>query len=336
MDSKSESISGGTDFINSILNNSPFGIIVFDLSGIISLSNKLVKTLLGLETSLNNLPGLEIIPCVEHIPALSERLRKCLQKGGKRFILDGEQINGRYLNIIVRPINSGYILIIDDITKIKELEANSILSILAGQENERRRLAREIHDGMGPLLSSIKLDLDFFMDEYSNQENKPPLDKLINMRETIDTITGDLRDLSHHLLPRLLDEFGLLSAFNSLTSRINNSTKTVVEFYCNLDSGRRFDKDIELNIYRCGQELINNAVKYAKASEILVQLILHEKSIVLMVEDDGGGFERTNSSQDGFGIGLTNIDTRVRTINGEFTLDSVKNQGTTASIEIPL
>ena len=299
MDPKSRGNAEWSDFIISILNSSPFGIIAIDMSGSISLSNKSVEILLGLESSLNNLIGHEIFPYIKHIPRLTERLAKCLQKSSKGFILDAEQINGRYLNISVRPITKGYSLIVDDITRLKELEANSIQSIIAGQENERRRLAREIHDGIGPLLSSIKLDLDTFMDEYHNQVNNPLPDKLINIRQTIDSITGDLRDLSHHLLPRLLDEFGLLSAFNSLTTRINNSTKTSIEFYCNLDPGRRFNKEIELNLYRCGQELLNNAVKHAKASEILIQLILQEKSIVLMVEDDGAGFEPANSSQDG-------------------------------------
>jgi signal transduction histidine kinase len=216
------------------------------------------------------------------------------------------------------------------------METGSIQSIIAGQEKERRRIAREIHDGIGPLLSYSKLELDAFLDEYENLSKKAAEDKLLNIRQTIDSITNDLRDLSHHLIPRLLEEFGLYSAFNNLISKLNNSIKVKVEFYSNIGIEIRFDHDLELNLYRCGQELINNAVKHAKATEILVQLIKHDQSIVLMVEDDGIGFEQLENNQDDFGIGLTNIETRVRTLNGEFILESAKNKGTTASIELAL
>jgi signal transduction histidine kinase len=161
-------------------------------------------------------------------------------------------------------------------------------------------------------------------------------EKLLNIRETLDSITNDLRALSHHLIPRLLEEFGLFSAFSNLITKINNSVKTKVEFYCNFGPEIRFEKDLELNLYRCGQELLNNAVKHAGASEILVQLIKHDQSIVLMVEDDGRGFQHQSNNPEEFGIGLTNIETRVRTLNGEFIIESRENKGTTASIEIPL
>ena len=84
------------------------------------------------------------------------------------------------------------------------METESIQSIIAGQENERRRIAREIHDGIGPLLSSSKLEIDAFIDEFVDPKNKIAEEKLVNIRQTLDSITNDLRDLSHHLIPRLL------------------------------------------------------------------------------------------------------------------------------------
>ena len=323
-------------FLRSLVNSTPFGIIAMDQSGCISLANRLAKTLLKLESSIKELPGIPVLDCVEHIPMLFDKLYKCLRSEKGPFDLDAVAINGRFLNINGRKILDGYIIIIDDITGQKEMEANSVLSIITGQENERRRLAREIHDGIGPLLSFAKLELDSFMDEHHNPGLELPFEKLDKIRETIDSITSDLRNLSHHLLPKLLDEFGLFSAFNSLTNRINNSTKSSVEFYCNFNSESRFDKEIELNLYRCGQELLNNAVKHAGASEILVQVIKHPGSIVLMVEDDGTGFDKSSSDPEHFGIGITNIETRVRTLNGVFILETMKNKGTIASIEIPL
>ena len=233
-------------------------------------------------------------------------------------------------------IKSGFICIINDVSRLKEIETGSIQSIIAGQENERRRIAREIHDGIGPMLSYSKLELDAFMDEYLQENMDIPDEKLLHIRQTLDSITDDLRNLSHHLIPRLLEEFGLFSAFSNLITRLNNSVDPKVEFYCNFNSETRFNHDLELNLYRCGQELLQNSIKHARASEILVQLIKHDRSIILMVEDDGEGFEKSEINPDQSGIGLTNIDTRVRTLSGTLIIESNRQMGTSSSIEIPI
>jgi signal transduction histidine kinase len=324
------------DFFSSVLNNSTIGIIALDSEGRIKLVNDLANRLLDMKLRSGQTDGPDLVQCLEHFPALQDILSKSLGKGGGPFEIRAEFFRDNYLNIRGTAIPKGYILTIDDITSQKEMEANSVLSIIASQENERSRLAREIHDGIGPLLSTAKLELDSFLDEIRDDEHHLTYEKLLNIREIIDSITNDLRDLSHHLLPRLLDEFGLYSACKSLVNRINSSGAANVEFYCNFTNETRFDRNIELNLYRCGQELLNNAIKHSKADEILVQLIKHDSSIVMMVEDDGIGFRSGESNPEHFGIGLTNIETRVRTLDGEFTIDSVVNRGTTASIEIPL
>jgi len=323
------------DFLGSLLSNIPFGIIALDKSGNIKLANHLAKEYLDLKPTLDDLINLHILTCIEQIPVLSETFAERFQHIREPFDLKSITINDKYLNINVRLIPNGSIIFIDDITRFKEMEANAVQSIIAGQENERKRIAREIHDGIGPLLSFTKLELDSFIDDFTDREKGFSSEKLDNIRQTIDAITSDLRDLSHRLMPRLLEEFGLFSAFGNLVHRINNNTKTNVELYCNFNAETRFDKEIELNVFRCGQELLNNAVKHARAKDILIQLIKHENSIVLMVEDDGIGFEMGKQDHNKFGIGLTNIDTRVRSLNGEFLLESKKNSGTTASLEIP-
>ncbi len=324
------------DFLDSLMKNAPLGIISVNETGMISKVNRLAKVLLQVNPINKKLIGQSLLDCVLHIPLLHEKLSRFLENNRKSFNTELININDRYITVKGVSIKSGFICIINDVTRLKEMETGSIQSIIAGQENERRRIGREIHDGIGPLLSYSKLELDAFLDEYVEQNKDIPDEKLMNIRSTLDTITNDLRNLSHHLVPRLLEEFGLFSAFNSLTTRLNNSMKSKVEFYCNFNSQTRFDKDLELNLYRCGQELVNNTVKHAKASEILVQVIKHEHSIVLMVEDDGVGFEQNAKNMDNYGIGLTNIQTRVRTLNGEFIIESLENRGTTASIEIPL
>jgi signal transduction histidine kinase len=337
MEIKKANVSELHAFCSSLLENIDCGIIVLDPDGKISLINATARDLLGYsDVSPDEIKEKGMLKSLKHFPVLKNAISSALKMGGQSFGLEAEPLNRRYLDITGKSIMNGYLLSIIDVTPKKDLEVNAILSMISGQENERRRIAREIHDGFGPVLSSVKLELDSFLDEHHSIDADPSFEKLVNISDTLDSISTDLRNLSHHLSPRLLDEFGLFSALNSLTVRLNKSTKTNIEFYSNLNSGSRFAKDLELNLFRCGQELINNAVKYARANNILVQLILHKQSIVLMVEDDGIGFEIVETSQDFLGIGLTNVETRVRTLGGEFILDSVKNQGTTASVEVPI
>jgi signal transduction histidine kinase len=324
------------EFLGSLLSNIPFGIIALDKSGNITIANQLAIEYLNLKLPLNDMFKHNILGYIEQIPILSETIAKLIQNIKDPLDLQSLPINDKYLDINARLTPDGSIIFIYDITRLKETEANAVQSIIAGQENERRRIAREIHDGIGPLLSFTKLELDSFIDDFTDSEKGFSAEKLANIRQTIDSITSDLRDLSHRLMPRLLEEFGLSSAFGNFVHRINTNTKMRVELYCNFNSETRFDKEIEINVFRCGQELINNAVKHSGANDILIQLIKHEKSIVLMVEDDGIGYEPDTPDQEKFGIGLTNIDTRVRSLNGEFIIESLKNKGTTASIEIPI
>ena len=314
----------------------PLGIISADGSGRVTHANHLAKALLQISPLNKKITGRIFTECITHIPILHEKLSIFLEKKRNSFNTEVLNLNDRYIVIKGVRIQNGFICIINEVTRLKEMETESIQSIIAGQENERRRIAMEIHDGIGPLLSYSKLELDAFMDDALKRSQDLDEEKLVNIRQTLDSITTDLRALSHHLIPRLLEEFGMYSAFNNLVTKLNNSIKTKVEFYSNIGPEIRFENDLELNLYRCGQELINNAVKHAGASEILVQLIRHDKSIVLMVEDDGRGLQHGKNRLEDFGIGLTNIETRVRTLNGEFFLDSHENMGTTASIEIPL
>jgi len=324
------------DFLASLMKFAPLGIISVDGSGRVTHANHLAKLLLQIKPLKRKITGRNFSECITHIPMLFDKLSIFLEKKKKSFNTEVLAINDRFIVIKGVSIQQGFICIINEVTRLKEMEIESIQSIIAGQENERRRIAMEIHDGIGPLLSYAKLELDAFMDDPVHRGKQMDEEKLLNIRETLDSITNDLRTLSHHLIPRLLEEFGLFSAFNNLSTKINNSVKTKVEFYCNFGPEIRFEKDLELNLYRCGQELLNNAVKHARASEILVQLIKHDQSIVLMVEDDGRGFQQHSNNPEEFGIGLTNIETRVRTLNGEFIIESRENKGTTASIEIPL
>ena len=322
------------ELLEAFISNTPFGVVVVDLSGRIKTANALVNKYLELGKDVD-IVNANILKIIKDLPELSSVINVSLREGKKPFNIESLVIADRHLTISGQVILDGYIITIENISKQKEMEANSIQAILDGQENERRRIGRDIHDGIGPLLSFMKLSLGSFIDDLNKQNPQIKTDILDNISETIDSITVDLRSLSHSLVPRLLDEFGLCPAFENMILRLKEPKIFDIELYTNIEKDMRLDREIELNIFRCGQELVSNAIKYSRASNILVQVILHKDSIVLMVEDDGVGFEKDKLQLENFGIGLTNIDTRVRLLNGEFMLDSVLNKGTVASIEIP-
>ena len=328
-------VNDSSKLLKSLLSSVPFGIIVLDSQGRVKLVNRHAKDLLSIDPS-TDLTGSHLIKHIEHLKPLNEEFESYLEQPESYKTFESITYHDKSIDISFQLIHDGFLVIIYDITRVKVLETDSIQAIITGQENERRRLAREIHDGIGPLLSSVKLELDLFLEDLKEHDSNIPNEKLYNIRQTIDTISVDLRDLSHSLIPRLLEEFGLLSAFQNMVSRLTRTKKSYVDLYCNLDPEDRFDKDIELNLFRCGQELLNNAIKHANAKKVILQLIKHDESIILMVEDDGIGFNPDQSKKSSDGIGLLNIETRVRALNGDFLIEAQKERGSLVSIEIPL
>jgi signal transduction histidine kinase len=324
-----------TILLRTLLDHIPFGIILLDAQGRMKLINQHAREQLFLDR-VEDLAGDRLIERLKHLNPLDEELEGYLKQPEACKTFESVTYSDQMFDLFIKVVPGGFLVIIHDIKKAKTLESDSIQAIISGQENERRRLAREIHDGIGPLLSYVKLELDLFLEILREGDSKIPDDKLFSIRQTIDTISDDLRDLSHSLMPRLLVEFGLLSAFQNMVGRTKGSVRSKVDLYCNLDPEDRFNMDIELNLFRCGQELLNNALKHAEAKKIILQLIKHEDSIVLMVEDDGTGFSPEQARKNSDGIGLLNIETRVRALHGDFLIETEKERGTLVSIEIPL
>jgi signal transduction histidine kinase len=327
---------GSMNPTSAFLEQVPFGIVFLDSSFRILRWNRVTELQLQYAASKVPLKGKAITEVALPLSSYSEELRAFQKDTGLESYKISLSMGESYLDFTFYRSTEGYILMIQDLTAEKKIETNSIQSIIASQENERRRLAREIHDGIAPLLSSAKLELELFLEELHEKGADIQVHRLKRIRKTIDSISTDLRDLSHRLIPRLLEEFGLYSAFQNTINHMSSNSKAQVEYYSNLDPSERLDRDIELNLFRCGQELLHNAIKHSGAGKIVLQVIRHESSVVLMVEDDGVGFNVQEKSKQREGIGLTNIETRVRSLNGEFLIESVPDYGTLVSIEIPL
>lgn len=196
-------------------------------------------------------------------------------------------------------------------------------ALIQGEEMERKRIARELHDGLGSMLSSVKIHLNLAKKE--NAETVNGVDAML------DNSIKELRNISQNLMPESLLELSLEHALRDLCAA-NSNAVTKVEFQY-LIKKSRLPKNSEIMIYRIIQELLNNALKYAKASQVLVSCSQNKDVFFITVEDNGVGFDVLDPKNKK-GMGLKNIKNRVEFLNGKLEIDSKPNQGTSAYIEL--
>lgn len=205
--------------------------------------------------------------------------------------------------------------------KLQEAIKNKMLieKTFEAQENERTRIAKELHDGIVQDLTVLKMNL-------SNNDNKNILEPKLSK------ITKELRELSYQMMPIALKELGLMNALEDLFDRSFTQRGIAFNFESFILEERLHEK-IEVNIYRICQELINNTLKHANASEVNIILRKKDDLLTLIFEDNGQGFDLLNIKN---GIGLTSLKDRLEAIQGKIEFDSEINKGTTAFIKIKI
>lgn len=220
-----------------------------------------------------------------------------------------------------------------DITKQKEAERKLLNNTIEVEEYERTRFSRELHDGLGPMLAVVKLYLEWIGESNDVEKIKGLAEKsLTNIKTAIQTT----RELSHGISPIILKDQGLVRALKHFIGEINDSKQLNIEFYTNVDMP--FESTIEISIYRITTELINNTLKYAKATQIDISLMYKQnlRLVTLNFQDNGIGFDITQSNSSTTGHGLVNIKSRVKALNGNIRFESILSQGVFVHIEIPV
>ncbi len=215
----------------------------------------------------------------------------------------------------------------------QEQEIIRLTAIMDGEEKERTRIARELHDGIVGQLSATRLS--FGAIENAHTELKQTSDFGEALKQ-LDEVTRDLRKTAHNLMPEILLQAGLVEAIDIYCNKMSKGAPPVIQFHT---SGAMpfLKQDFQLALYRITQELVQNAVKHAHATQVLVQLDYQDQLLGLTVEDDGCGFDQTEL--DGHNsMGLSNLRSRVASLNGSFSVTSAPDEGTTVYIEfeIPL
>jgi signal transduction histidine kinase len=201
----------------------------------------------------------------------------------------------------------------------KENESRVFSAIIKTEENERLKFSKELHDGLGPLLSSIKMSvsaLEASRREPGDKKVLDNIDKLIN-----ESVTA-IREISNKLSPHILNNFGLLQAVESFTGRLEIQDKLKVRVNSNIRDVR-FDYNIEVVLYRVICELINNTITHAEASEVDIDLHYSGGRLTLDYYDNGKGFDSEDAFSIRSGMGYSNIQSRIKSING--TLKVVSN-----------
>ena len=216
--------------------------------------------------------------------------------------------------------------------KINELESNlkieTMSSMLQGQEVERERIARDLHDSLGGLLSTVKLHFDAIQAKNPDITKHKEYNKAYTL---LDEACSEVRTISNNMQPGALLKMGIVPAINDLVNRIESEETPHIEF---IHYGGLNDLPIvlSLHIYRIVQELLFNCIKHAHAKEVLIQLIRNEEDLEIMVEDDGNGYDPNDVRK---GMGTENVSARVNFLKGEISVHSVLGTGTTTTITIP-
>ena len=204
----------------------------------------------------------------------------------------------------------------------------TMAAMLKGQESERVRIAKDLHDGIGGLLATAKLQVS------SLSHIDMPSSSLHVHQKTaklLDHAADEVRRIAHNMMPEALSNLGLQHALEDLRDSLRNEGLQVHMEILNLNN--RLPENVEVNVYRIIQELVNNLIKHAEASRVIIQLALQGQELQLTVEDNGKGFDPGKQVD---GIGLKNIRSRVEYLHGEVDVNTSPGTGTSVSINLPL
>ncbi len=216
-----------------------------------------------------------------------------------------------------------------NIEKLKsESQARILNATIDGKETERKEIAETLHDSVSALLSSANLHL---MAAKPLFKGDIPIE-IGKTQSIIAEASQKIRDLSHTLVSSVLLKFGLNFAIKDIATKYSNS---VLQIDTDISSLRRYHQDFEIKIYNIIQEFVNNILKHSKASYTLITLYEKDKNLCFQITDDGVGFDK-NKAINKDGLGLNQIEARIRMMNGKFLIESTIGEGTTISVELPI
>lgn len=213
-------------------------------------------------------------------------------------------------------------------------ELQVMQALAEGQEHERKRLSQELHDTVGNMLATLKLQFESLSELLGLADGKGTT-KVMNTAKLIDETCVEVRRISHNLSTGMISKMGLIGSIKQLVTTINKTGKFDIELNSDGDD-LELVGDTEVHLYRVIQEIISNVIKHSQAGFVSIQITKHEKEVNVIVEDNGKGFDLELVKKEQRGMGLMNLESRVKQLGGQLVIDSKVGRGTTVIIDISL
>ena len=210
-----------------------------------------------------------------------------------------------------------------------KLQREKIFAEITIRENERKRIAGDLHDSLGPLLSAVKLNISSV--DVETAADREVLEKTGGY---LDEIIGSMRRISHDLLPSTLERRGLLEAIREFLLQVKNKQSVNIQLYVVKEIS--VPKEKEIHIFRMIQEIVHNTIKHAHAHNLQIGFSEEGGHLLCLTKDDGQGFDKEKVLAGSLGLGLRSLESRCEILNGVLTLDSVPGGGTNYFIKIPV
>jgi len=209
------------------------------------------------------------------------------------------------------------------------LQREKIFAEITIRENERKRIAGDLHDSMGPLLAAVKLNISNV--EVDQEDDREVLEKTARY---LDEIIGSMRRISHDLLPNTLERKGLVEAIREFINQINVKASLNIQLYVVKEI--QVPKEKEIHIFRMIQEIVHNTIKHAQARNLQIGFSEEEGYLLFLAKDDGKGFDKEKVLAGALGLGLRSLESRCEILNGVLSLESKPGAGTNYFIKIPV
>ncbi len=230
---------------------------------------------------------------------------------------------------------TGFLMVSQDITERINYEEQIMSAVIEAEDRQKSRIARDIHDGLQQTLTISLMNFEAMGNVFELLDSKKS-EKFLRGFQHLEKGLHETRNIAYSLIPKAVEDFGYIETVKDLIEDLNNSSETTFKFYTNLNN-RINSQNIEYNLFRITQESINNIIKYAKASEVFIQLVLQDKILQLTIEDNGEGFNAVEKLKSGSSnFGLFNMQKRAETLSGKMIIDSAVGKGTLIFIELPL
>jgi PAS domain S-box-containing protein len=238
------------------------------------------------------------------------------------------EVGEKYVNEAGEEVAIG---VFTDISETKRAQQKVLFAMINAEERERSRIAKDLHDGVSPVLSAIKLYIQSF-NNTKEEELRTNLSQKIG--STIKEVINSIEEISKNISPHILQRFGLIAAVESFTNKINELGKVNLNIESKLSN--RLPENIEITFYRITTELINNTLKYAKAQNIKIEYKQENEIVYFNYADDGVGFNIQEVLKNKTGMGIHNMKNRINALNGNFDMKLNENGGINIGISVSI